>query len=89
MTCSLIHAPRNETPNAIFFVKVTKKNLPKRKNLYLAFVNLEKAFNSVPRDSVWWVFRKLGTEEWLVKIPHSVFWNPEFILTEAATEGVL
>ena len=35
-----------------------KKNiLQKKKNLYFVFVELEKAFDWVPRDIVWWGFR--------------------------------
>ena len=32
-----------------------------------AFVDLEKAFDMVPREVVRWALRKLGVEEWLVK----------------------
>ena len=29
---------------------------------------MEKAFDSVPRDDVWWALRKLGVKEWLVTL---------------------
>ena len=49
--------------NAIFILKQLKeKYLAKKKNLYFAFVNLEKAFDRVPLN-VWWALRKLGVEE--------------------------
>ena len=32
----------------------------KKKNLHFAFTDLQKAFEQVPRDAVWWVLRKLG-----------------------------
>ena len=38
------------------------------KNFHFAFVDLEKAFQ---QDVVWWALRKLGIEEWLVKIVES------------------
>ena len=44
-------------------------------NLYLAFVDLEKAFDRVPRMVVWWAMRKLGVDEWLVKIVWSMYTN--------------
>ena len=39
----------------------------KGKKLYFAFVDLEKAFNRVPREVTRWALRKVGVEEWLVK----------------------
>ena len=30
-----------------------------------------QAFDQVPRDVVWWALRKLGVQEWLVKIVYS------------------
>jgi len=38
----------------------------KGKNLYFGFVDLEKAFDRVPREVISWAMRKLGVEEWLV-----------------------
>ena len=34
----------------------------------MAFVDLEKAFDRVPREVVWWALRSLGVEEWLVTV---------------------
>ena len=38
----------------------------KGKKLYFGFVDLEKAFDRVPREAISWAMRKLGVEEWLV-----------------------
>ena len=43
------------------------KYLEKEKNLYFAFIDLEKSFDQVSRDVLWWALKKLGVEEWLVK----------------------
>ena len=36
------------------------------KRLYMAFVDLEKVFNPVPRKVIWWALRKLGVKESIV-----------------------
>ena len=41
--------------------------------LYMAFINLEKAFDRVPRDVIWWAMRKLGIDEWLVRLVQSMY----------------
>ena len=37
----------------------------KGKKIYFGFVDLEKAFDRVPREVIRWAMRKLGVEEWL------------------------
>ena len=56
----------------IFLLRqLQEKYLGKRKNLYLAFVDLEKVLDRLPRRIVWWAMRKLGVDEWLVKIVYA------------------
>ena len=45
------------------------------KTLYMAFVNLEKAFHHVPWHVIWWALRQLGIEEWLVLHIQSLYEN--------------
>ena len=40
-----------------------------------AFVDLEEAFDRVPKDVVWGDLRKPGIEEWLVKILNPMYRN--------------
>jgi len=47
--------------------KMQEKYGCKGKKLYFAFVDLEKAFNIVPREDTRWALRKTGVDEWLVK----------------------
>jgi len=55
------------TIDAIFIVrKMQEKFRAKGKKLYFGFVDLEKAFDRVPREVIRWVMHKLGVEEWLV-----------------------
>jgi len=44
----------------------------KGKKLYSGFVDLEKAFDRVPRKVISWAMHKLGVEEWLVSAVMSV-----------------
>ena len=60
--------PGRDTTDAIFIVRqLQEKYLAKNKNLYLAFVDLEKAFDRVPRQVLLWAMRKLGIDEWIVQ----------------------
>ena len=43
------------------------------KPLYLAFVDLEKAFDRVPRKVLWWVLRNLGVKEWAVRVIQGMY----------------
>jgi len=55
------------TTDAIFTVRqMQEKFRVKGKKLYFGFVDLEKAFDTVPREVIRLAMRKLGVEEWLV-----------------------
>ena len=58
--------PGRGTTDAIFVEKQLQEYLAANKRLYMAFVDLEKAFDGVTRKIVWWALRKLGVEEWIV-----------------------
>ena len=47
-------------------MSVTKIYLAKERNLYVAFIDLEKAFDRVPREVPWWAMRQLLLPEWLI-----------------------
>ena len=60
--------PEKGTLDTIFIARqLQEKYLGEKKNLYFAFVDLEKAFDRVPRDVVRWVMRKLNIDEWLIE----------------------
>ena len=62
------------TTDAIFIVRqLQEKHLAANKLLYMAFVDLEKAFDRVPRDVIWWAMRILGIDEWLVRLVQSMY----------------
>ncbi len=66
--------PGRGTTDAIFIMRqMQEKYLAKNKKLYFAFVDLEKAFDRVPRKVLWWAMRKLGIEEWIVRLVQAMY----------------
>jgi hypothetical protein len=62
------------TVDAIFIIRqIQEKFLEQKKELWIAFVDLEKAFDRVPREVLWWALRKLGVEEWMVNVIRSMY----------------
>ena len=52
-----------ETTDAIFVIhQLQEKYLATGKWIYMAFLDLEKAFDLVPRKVIWWAMRKLDCE---------------------------
>ena len=66
--------PGRGTTDAIFIVRqLQEKYLAKNKNLYFAFVDLEKAFDRVPRKVLWWAMRVVGIPEWIIAVVQSMY----------------
>ena len=72
--------PGKGTTDAIFIMQQVqeKHQAKKKKKLYYAFVDLEKAFDRVPRELVRWALMKLGVDEWLIRTVMTLY-------TEACT----
>ena len=71
--------PGKGTTDTIFIMReVQEKHQTKKKKLYYALVDLEKAFDRVPREVVRWALRKLGVDEWLIRTVMALY-------TEACT----
>ena len=41
----------------------------------MAFVDLEKAFDRVPREVLWWALRSAGVDEWIVSVVRAMYCN--------------
>ena len=68
--------PGRGTTGTIFVVRqLQEKYLATNKRLYIAFLNLEKAFDRVPQKVIWWALRKLGVEEWIVPLVQGMYVN--------------
>ena len=64
------------TTDAIFVVRqLQEKYLAANKRLYMAFVDLEKVFDRVPRKVIWWALRKFGVEKWIVTLVQRMYAN--------------
>jgi len=56
------------TTDAIFVARQMQENHQAiRRNLFYALVDLEEAFDRVPREAVRWALRKAGVDKWLVR----------------------
>jgi len=60
----------------------------KGKKLYFAFVDLEKAFDKVPRDVTRWALRKAGVDEWLVKATMAMYEGAQTVVRTAQQQGI-
>ena len=68
--------PGHGTTDAKFIMrKIQEAYIRKNRNLYFAFVNLEKAFDRVPRKILWWALRKVGVPEWIVRVIQVMYQN--------------
>ena len=66
--------PGRHTTDAIFIVRqLQEKYIAAKKLLYIASVDLEKAFDHVPRKVIWWVLRSLGVKEWAVWVIQGMY----------------
>ena len=74
--------PKRGTTDAIFIIRQLQEKFlsmrdlsGKNLTLYFAFVDLEKAFDRVPRKVLWWAMRSLGIDEWIVRLVQAMYSN--------------
>ena len=65
------------TTDAIFILwQLQEKYVGKHKDLFFAFVDLEKAYDRIPRKVLWWAMRKVNISEWIVKTVQAMYSTP-------------
>ena len=68
--------PGRGTTDTIFVVRqLQEKYLAANKRHYMAFIDLEKAFDRIPHKVIWWALRKLGVAEWIVRLVQGMYAN--------------
>ena len=66
--------PGISTTEPVFALRqLQEKCREKNKDLHMVFVDLEKAFDRIPRDLIWWCLRKKGVPEEYVKIVQEMY----------------
>ena len=80
--------PVKGTMDAIFISRIVQESfLAKKKDLYFTFVDLEQAFDRVPRQVVTWALRKVGLEEWIIRVVKAIYENAKSAVNINGTIG--
>ena len=68
--------PGRGTTDAIFIVRqLQEKYLGRKRELWMAFLDLEKAFDRVPREVVWWALGQMNVDRPLINVIMSMYKN--------------
>ena len=59
--------------NAIFILRQVQEKMLEKKKAYMAFLDLEKAYDSVPRGVVYWCLQRKGVPEQMVRMVQATY----------------
>ena len=67
-------SPGKGTTDAVFIIQqLQEKHIEVHKDLFFTFVDLEKAYDRVPRDLVYWCLQRRGVPEKLVRLVEATY----------------
>ena len=69
--------PGRGTTDAIFVVRQLQEKYLAPTRDYIAFADVEKGSDRMPPKVIWWALRKLGVEEWIMRLVHGMYANAE------------
>ena len=92
--CTIIHEsqfgfiPGRRTTYAIFTLKqAIEKHRERQKNIRVTFIDLEKAYDSVPREEIWRSSRESNVPEKYIRLVHDMCQGCKTIVHSGARES--
>jgi Reverse transcriptase (RNA-dependent DNA polymerase). len=80
--------PGRSTMEAIYLLRtLMEKYRAKKKDIYMAFIDLEKAYDRVPRDVIWWVLNKKGVTTRYIDVIRDMYEGAVTMVRTTAGEG--
>ena len=66
--------PSKSTMEAIYLLRrVIEKYKEKKRDIHMVFIDLEKAYDRVPRDIIWWVLEKKGVTKGYIDVIRDMY----------------
>jgi hypothetical protein len=67
--------PRRSTMEAIFLIRQVMEQYREQKDLHVVFIDLEKAYDKIPRNIMWWALDKHNFSTKYVELIKDIYNN--------------